>query len=63
MSIYDNIYVEEMKEAMMMLHEACRRNEYWNNCYQCPFDIYCDAMLRNDLGTPDEDGFINFERE
>ena len=63
MSVYDDTYIDEMEEAMVALHEACTRNEHWNNCYQCPFDKYCDVILETFFITPDEDDFINFEKE
>ena len=54
-------WINKIKDAMVMLHENCSLNESWGNCYKCPFDEYCDAILHNGLGTPNEDDFINFE--
>ena len=63
MNTYDETYINEMKEAMMTLHEACKHNEYWNHCHLCPFDKYCDVILEQYYLTPDENGFINFDEE
>lgn len=52
-------WTEKMIEAMQMLHEACKANEYWTECGErCPFDVYCDAFLSADLGTPIEEFFM-----
>lgn len=51
-------YREKMLEAMKMLHEACKANENWADCRDCPFDEYCDAFLSADLGTPDGEFFM-----
>lgn len=56
-------YIEKIKQGMILLHEGCMRNELWGNCYHCPFDEYCDLILRNMIITPDDDDFINFENE
>lgn len=52
-------FVEKIKEAMQMLHDACKMNDTWRNCKYCPFKDYCDVIEEACLGTPDEDGFID----
>ena len=51
-------FVEKIKEAMKMLHDACAMNDKWQNCKYCPFEEFCDAMEKDHLGTPDEEGFL-----
>ena len=53
-------YITKMKEAMQLLHEACKLNDEWAKCVHCPFTYYCDAMQEAGLGTPDKDNFIEF---
>lgn len=48
----------KIKEAMTLLHEACKMNDEWINCYKCPFVEYCDALAGAGFGTPDEDEFL-----
>lgn len=48
----------KMKEAMTMLHEACKANENWADCRFCPFSKYCDALEEAGFGTPDEEDFL-----
>lgn len=38
-------WVDEMKEAMKMMKNACAKNNSWNECEDCPFDIYCTYMM------------------
>ena len=38
-------WVEEMKTAMKMMKNACRKNELWYKCEDCPFDEYCDLFV------------------
>ena len=53
-------FVTKMKEAMSMVHEACKLNDEWAKCTHCPFNDYCDAIEEYGLGTPDEDDFVKF---
>ena len=53
-------YITKIKEAMQLLHEACKMNEVWADCMHCPFGDYCDAMEEAGLGTPDDEKFIEF---
>jgi hypothetical protein len=50
----------KMKEAMVLLHEACKMNDEWVKCRKCPFTDYCDAIEENGLGTPDDNDFLEF---
>jgi hypothetical protein len=36
---------EKMKKGMEMVAEACKGNEDWNSCEECPFSTLCDAIL------------------
>ena len=51
-------FVEKIRQAMQMLHDACAMNDTWRNCQYCPFKDYCDAMEEADLGTPDDPSFL-----
>ena len=53
-------FIIKMKEAMVLLHEACRMNDEWNQCPFCPFVDYCDAIDGAGLGTPDDNEFLEF---
>lgn len=48
----------KIKEAMVLLHEACKMNDEWIYCTKCPFKDYCDTLEEAGFGTPDEDEFI-----
>ena len=48
----------KIKEAMTLLHEACKMNDEWVKCSKCPFNDYCDTLEEAGFGTPDEDEFI-----
>lgn len=48
-------FIEEMREAMEKVSEACKHNEEWINCYiLCPFGDYCDAIERQGYPLPEE---------
>lgn len=51
-------FVERMREAMFVMQEACKLNDNWRDCMNCPFKVYCDVLEENGLGTPDEDRFM-----
>lgn len=51
-------FIVKIKEAMKMLQEACKMNEEWANCSDCPFVDYCSTLEEAGLGTPDEDTFL-----
>ena len=51
-------FIEVMKDAMDLLHQACAMNEEWVACQECPFEKYCDVLKKSGLGTPDEDTFF-----
>ena len=51
-------FTTKIKEAMELLHEACKMNDDWVNCSHCPFIEHCNALEEAGFGTPDEDGFL-----
>ena len=51
-------FTTKIKEAMVLLHEACKMNDEWIHCIECPFKDYCDTLEETGFGTPDEDEFI-----
>ena len=46
-------WIKEMREAMLKLQEACRKNTTWAECYKCPFDEYCTVLLESKVDIPD----------
>lgn len=38
-------WIDEMKEAMKMMKNACAKNSSWDECENCPFDIHCTNMM------------------
>lgn len=51
-------FIAKIKEAMELLHEACKMNEEWRNCQYCPFGDYCNSLEEAGFGTPDEVEFL-----
>ena len=51
-------FISKMEEAMVLLQEACKMNDEWAKCNDCPFGDYCDTLEREGFGTPDEDTFL-----
>ena len=51
-------FTVKIKEAMTLLHEACKMNDEWIKCSKCPFVDYCDTLEEAGFGTPDEDEFL-----
>ena len=51
-------FTVKIKEAMELLHEACKMNDEWVDCAKCPFNEYCNAIEERGLGTPDDDDFL-----
>lgn len=39
---------KKMLEGMRLMLEACGENNQWSNCYRCPFDEYCTALMDAD---------------
>lgn len=50
-------FITKIKEAMELLHKACKMNDEWANCSKCPFLDYCNALEKAGFGTPDEEFF------
>jgi len=36
-----------MNFAMTLAKEACEANTDWTKCVECPFEKYCDCIMRN----------------
>lgn len=51
-------FTVKIKVAMELLHEACKMNDEWANCSDCPFVDYCDALEEAGFGTPGEEFFL-----
>lgn len=54
-------FVKEIKKAMLHLQEACRLNDAWKNCWECPFKEYCDVIEEAGLYLPDSEYFMPIE--
>ena len=42
-------FIVKIKEAMEMLQEACKMNEEWANCSDCPLQIIVVHLRKLDL--------------
>ena len=38
-------WVSEMRAGMDMMAKACKKNEDWAKCSDCPFDEYCTILM------------------
>ena len=47
-------WADEIKKAMMMLKNACNKNDMWLKCKDCPFDAYCDVLDDHGMLVPEE---------
>lgn len=48
-------WIEKIKEGMKLIQEGCAENKSWLTCEDCPFDKFCDdIMKRNDGNAPSE---------
>ena len=52
---------EEMKMGMLMIQSACQKNEGWGECYECPFNNFCDYIYDETSQFPDEWNFDKSE--
>lgn len=50
----------KIKEAMELLREACKMNNEWTNCAECPFYQFCVAIEEHGLGNPCDDIFLEY---
>ena len=46
-------WIEEMREAMLKLQEACEHAEF-RECHKCPFDECCTILLESKVGIPED---------
>lgn len=37
-------WLEKIKEGMELIASGCDDNKSWENCINCPFEKYCDAI-------------------
>ena len=49
-----------MKKGMEMIAKACKENDNWTKCADCPFDSYCTALMTAELIDPFEGPTWNF---
>ena len=42
----ETTWKEKMIFAMTLLKEACEANTNWDKCEECPFDDYCDCIMK-----------------
>ncbi len=47
-------WTDRMKKAMTDLQSACKENEEWNDCWECPFKRFCDVLEETENGNPEE---------
>ena len=46
-------YHDKIKEAMMMIHNACIQE-----CFRCPFKQYCSILAQNNMPIPNSENFV-----
>lgn len=51
---------DQMKKGMEMIAKACKENDNWTKCADCPFDSYCTALMTAELIDPFEGPAWNF---
>lgn len=44
----------KIAQAMDVMQEACAENDSWAKCCECPFDIFCTALMDAELFDPKE---------
>ena len=47
---------EKIKNGMKLIIEGCKENPMWTNCHDCPFDVFCTSICRDqghNFSTPD----------
>lgn len=49
-----NSWMLKMYKGMELMKEACHENQEWEMCSACPFQEYCDVLLRNAAGSAPE---------
>jgi hypothetical protein len=54
-------WIEQMKEAMRAISDACYKNHNLNDCDLCPFNLYCDAIKDMGYGIPEAWDTVNFK--
>lgn len=40
----DNPWIVKMKIGMQLMREACKENDMWGECVNCPFDEICSRL-------------------
>ena len=58
-----NQWQKKMLEGMRIMQEACKDNEHWNQCCECPFDKFCTAIMDAGLFDPFEGINWNYAAE
>ena len=59
----------KIETGMKLIIEGCKENPYWCNCKNCPFDVFCTSIDKDEehnFSTPDsyeEEGLDFTEKE
>lgn len=53
-------WIEQMKEAMRAISDACYANKEFSDCKKCPFGAYCDA-INTHYDIPEAWDTVHFE--
>ena len=53
----------KMLDGMRLIQEACRENDEWHECNNCPFDEYCEAAMEMDVLEDPWDGMTKIYDE
>ena len=49
-------WANKIEAGMKLIIEGCKENPTWTNCHDCPFDVFCTSICRDqehDFSTPD----------
>ena len=54
-------WIEQMKEAMRAVSDACSVNKNFSDCKKCPFCVYCDTIISKNYDIPEAWDTVHFE--
>lgn len=61
-------WADKIEAGMKLIIEGCKENPMWTNCHNCPFDVFCTSINKDEehnFSTPDsyEDEGLTFDDE
>ena len=55
-------WFEKIREGMALIKQGCGENTDWIKCQDCPFDEFCDLIMKDFDEIPNE-AFFPWEEE